>query len=96
MTDGSPTNGAFGLRQIRTGGGKWKQVCPAIYVKKANTQAITNAVPTLLTWPTTIAQIGGTWDGTEWTPGVVGTVRSWHHYNGTRQPAPGGWFQFLR
>ena len=74
VTDGSPTNGALWAGTNTTGGGKWT-VYPAIYVKKANTQAITNAVPTLLTWPTTIAQIGGTWDGTKWTPGVVGTVQ---------------------
>jgi len=72
VTGGSPTNGAVFMATNEIGQGTW-----TIYPKleAINTSAyVLAATWNQLTFPTLVNQLGGTWDGTNWTPGIVGYV----------------------
>jgi hypothetical protein len=69
VTGGSPTNGAVLVATNGAGQGKW-MVYPKIFARKTTT--VNSGLSTFLTFDTVDQQIGGVWDGTNWTPGVVG------------------------
>jgi len=72
ITGTSPTNGAVWIATNTAGQGEWT-VFPGIYAENAGTW-VSGADWVNATFPTVVNQIEGTWDGTNWTPGVLGYI----------------------
>jgi len=72
ITGGTPTTGAVFIATNPAGQGEWT-VFPGIYAENAGTW-VSSADWVNATFPTVVNQIEGTWDGTNWTPGVLGYI----------------------
>jgi len=69
---GSPTNTAL-LVPTNSEGQLGYVVYPKIIASKSSAQGFATS-GALVSYPTVVYQLGGTWDGTNWTPGVVGLI----------------------
>jgi hypothetical protein len=73
LKGGSPSTGAVPVSVDNTGLVAW-QALPKFQAEAGAGQTYPNSTSTNMYFGTTTAQIGGDWDGTTWTPGVVGWV----------------------
>lgn len=73
ITGSSPTTGAVMIATNSLGETTWN-VYPKIAAENTTAFTMANSTWTKIAFPTTLRQISGTWDGTNWTPGVIGWI----------------------